>query len=365
MAFADTRIRSLETARECVRLGARQRTIAWITGLPTSFIFRNVYDAQHHAPRGRPPYAEDFIFRASLKVQAEAGMFAAKYRRLTAEGFAPAQALITAFKHYLCVIPNASVSFDEAFFLVSNLDGIWAASTHTLALGPCLRCGCLHVLPHGAVAAVGCPFCRAHRSDDGVAASEMGSIHSTNASVPEEAEGAIPGALEMRIQRLRFKRALERRGAHPRIVAALTAAEPASSQPASDRTCGAPEAPTRVGRPLNLVRWGEAVKTLQRAQYSLVAIAYRRLLAADIEPAGAMHAAFVHVSSLFPAEARPSFDRCFELISLFDARWGVRDAEFELLACPKCHSQYIASRRDRARPHCPFCALIRMPHKYL
>ena len=45
MALADTRIRSLETARECVRLGARQRTIAWLTGLPTSFIFHNIYDA--------------------------------------------------------------------------------------------------------------------------------------------------------------------------------------------------------------------------------------------------------------------------------------------------------------------------------
>ena len=365
MAFADTRIRSLETARECVRLGARQRTIAWITGLPTSFIFRNVYDAQHHAPRGRPPYAEDFIFRASLKVQAEAGMFAAKYRLLTAEGFTPAQALITAFKHYLCVIPNASVSFDEAFFLVSNLDGIWAVPTHTLSLAACRRCGCLHVLPHGAVAAVGCPFCRAHRSDDGAAPAELGSGHSTISSDDAETGGGVPAALEQRIRTLRLQRALERRGAHPRVVAALTAAAPAPDRQACEQASGASQAPTRVGRPLNLVRWGEAVKTLQRAQYSLVAIAYRRLLAADIEPADAMHAAFVHVSSLFPTEASPSFDRCFELISLFDARWGVRDAEFELLACPKCRSQYIVSRRDRAPPHCPFCALIRTPQKYL
>ena len=365
MAFADTRIRSLETARECVRLGARQRTIAWITGLSTSFIFRSVYDEHHRAPRGRPPYAEDFIFRSSLKVQAEAGMFAAKYRLLAAEGIAPAQALITAFKHYQCVVPNASISFDEAFFLVSNLDGIWAVPTHTLSLAACRRCGCLHVLPHGAVAAVGCPFCRAHNSDDVAAAVKLGSGRSTIPLDPEEAGGVIPAALEQRIRTLRLRRALERRGAHPRIVAALTAAAPAPNQRVSERANGATLAPTRVGRPLNLLRWGEAVKTLQRAQYSLVAIAYRRLLAADIEPVDAMHAAFVHVSSLFPAEAPPSFDRCFELVSLFDARWGVRDSEFDLLACPKCHSQYLVSHKDRAPPHCPFCALTRTPRKYL
>ena len=77
---ADTRIRSLETARECVRLGARQRTIALLTGLPTSFIFHNIYDAEHLPPRGRPPYTEDFIYRSSLKVQAEVGRASCRER---------------------------------------------------------------------------------------------------------------------------------------------------------------------------------------------------------------------------------------------------------------------------------------------
>ena len=80
-------------------------------------------------------------------------MFAAKYRLLTAEGIAPAQALITAFRHYGSVVSQPSFSFDEAFFVVSNLDGIWAASTRTLELGACRRCGCLHLLPHGAAPA--------------------------------------------------------------------------------------------------------------------------------------------------------------------------------------------------------------------
>lgn len=35
MAYADTRIRSLETAQLCATLGACPRTIGWVTGLPS------------------------------------------------------------------------------------------------------------------------------------------------------------------------------------------------------------------------------------------------------------------------------------------------------------------------------------------
>jgi Flagellar transcriptional activator (FlhC) len=360
MAYADTRIRSLETANECVRLGARQRTIAWITGLPTSFIFRSVFDERHPAPRGRPPYAEDFIFRSSLKVQAEAGVFAAKYRLLVSEGIAPAQALITAFKHYQSVVPNGLVSFDEAFFLVSNIDGIWAASEPTIELGKCRRCGCKHVVPRGAAGAIGCPFCKGHHGEGGAAQSVRSSSHLTIASDRDDALDAAPATLELRIRALRLERSLGLLGAHPRVAAVMTAAAKHRTEPEATA-----RRPTRVGRPLNLVRWGEAVKTLQRAQYSLVATVYRRLLSAGFAPEDAMPAAFVHVSSLFRAGGPLSFNRCFEFISLFDARWGVRDTNFELLACSKCHSQYVASRRDRASPHCPFCALTRTPEKYL
>jgi Flagellar transcriptional activator (FlhC) len=361
VAFADARIRSLETARECVRLGARQRTIAWLTGLPTSFIFHNVYDAEHLPPRGRPPYADDFIFRASLRVQAEVGVFAAKYRRLTAEGIPPAQALITAFRHCRAVIRRPSFSFDEAFFVVSNLDGIWAATSRTLDLGACRRCGCLHLLPHGAAPAVaGCPYCRPHRTERIPARPHPS--HTAPASGTDAETLTVPAALEAQIRSLRTERMLGQLGAHPRVVATLTGAPaPADRQSSSRHRQG----PTRVGRAINLIRWGVAVKTVQRAQFSLVATAYTRLLAAAFEPADAVSAAFIHVSAMFPTVEPLSFDRCFEVISMFDARWGATVPSFDLVACPKCHASFLASRTDRERPHCPFCALLRTPEKYL
>lgn len=364
MALTDTRIRSLETARECVRLGARQRTIAWLTGLPTSFIFHNVYDAEHLPPRGRPPYTEEFLFRSSLRVQAEVGVFAAKYRLLTAGGMVPAQALITAFRHFRSVVRQPSCSFDEAFFVVSNLDGIWAASTRTFDLGACRRCGCLHLLARGAAPAVGgCPYCRPHRTRRNSARPPPPPLdHTVPASSTHAGAVTVPVALEAQIRSLRAVRTFQALGAHPRVVATLTGAPAPADRRSSSRHR---EGPTRVGHAINLIRWGVAVKTVQRAQFSLVATAYTRLLAAGFGPTDAVRAAFIHVSLMFPTAKPPSFDRCFEVVSMLDARWGAAEPSFDLLSCPKCRASFLASRQDRERPHCPFCALLRTPEKYL
>lgn len=363
MAFTETRIRSLETARECVRLGARQRTIAWVTGLRTSFIFHKVFDARHRTPRGRPPYCGEFIFRSPLRVQAEASVFASKYRMLTAEGFVHSRALITAFKHYVSVVRRPSVSFDEAFFLASNLDGIWAATTPSLDLGCCRRCGCTQILPRGASSQDRCAFCKVPYSDAETRTPRRhGAPEPAQASDEDGAPDGFSAALDQRIRTLRQERSLEALGAHPRIVATLTGV---SGVPEGTPPAAAHVAPVRFGRPINLIRWGEANNTLQRVQFSLLAAVYGRLRAADFAPEDALRAAFAHVASLFPSALAPSFNRCFELVALFDARWGVSETEFDLLACPKCDSQYLAALRDREPPHCPFCALARSPDHYL
>jgi hypothetical protein len=166
----------------------------------------------------------------------------------------------------------------------------------------------------------------------------------------------------VQIRSLRTERALQALGAHPRVVATLTGAPAPADRRSSQRHL---QGPTRVGRAVNLIRWGVAVKTVQRAQFSLVASAYTRLLAAAFEPADAVRAAFIHVSAMFPTVEPLSFDRCFEVVSMLDPRWGAAQPSFDLLPCPRCHARFIASRQDRAPPHCPFCALIRTPQKYL
>jgi flagellar transcriptional activator FlhC len=361
MAFVDTRINSLETARECMQLGARQRTIAWMTGLPAGFIRRRLFDESHRAPRGRPPYAEDFVFHAPLRVQAEISGFAFKYRQLTDGGLSPAHALIAAYRHHLTVVPAPSFCFDEAFFLVSNLDGIWAASGRTVELSQCSRCACVHVVALGSVARGSCPFCKScalSSTDD----SRYAAPKATLRCADPVCCGAVPAHLEQSIRSLRFQRDLQRLGAHPRIAAAISSTPlDGEGGPGSRRLKSA----LCIGRPLSLRRWGEAVPTLRRMEYAIVAVAYRRLLNAGFDGEDAVRAAFIHASSVVPDATALSFDRCFEAIALLDLRWGGKRCELQLVPCTKCGAHHLVSRQDRSEASCPFCALIRRPRLYV
>ena len=111
MAITHSRLRALETARHCASLGARQRTIAYITGLSAKYILRSVYTQEHPAPKGRPCYSDEFYFRAVTRVQAAASLLASRYRTLTGQDFLPPDALIAAFRHVRSTCPTTPLSF--------------------------------------------------------------------------------------------------------------------------------------------------------------------------------------------------------------------------------------------------------------
>lgn len=193
---------------------------------------------------GRESSACTFIYRSSLKVQAEVGMFAAKYRLLTAEGIAPAQALITAFRHYRSVVHQPSFSFDEAFFVVSNLDGIWAASTRTSNSAPAAvaaACTSFRAVLRQRQPAVltppdptvpTAPPARAPPHPD----------HTSPASGTDAEAVTVPAALEAQIRSLRTERIFEQLGAHPRVVATTGASAPAHRRSSSRHR----EGPTHI-----------------------------------------------------------------------------------------------------------------------
>jgi hypothetical protein len=350
LAFADKGIRSLETARECAHFGACKRTIAWITGLPPTFILRNLFDGEHPAPRGRPPYTEDFVFRGAVRVQAEAGAFANKYRTLRLAGFLPAPSLIAAFRHYLSVVPGSSISFDEAFYLVCNLDAIWACAARTLQLTECADCGGHYLLASGSLVATNCPFCKDVR-DHG----RFGPSPTTASSCGRHRRGRISDRFRAQIAALSFRHDLHALGAHARVIDALMSTLTSKSEDLE------PACLVRVGKPLLVHRWKSTVKTVRRVQFSLAAAAYRRLLAAGFLPEEAVVASYRYVSTLFRAHAPLSFDRCFEVLCLFDAQWGVPTRQLELLTCPRCGAEHLVSHSDSAGPQCPFCLVVRLP----
>jgi hypothetical protein len=355
VAFGDKGVRSLETARECALLGARKRTIAWITGLPPTFILRNVFDEDNPAPCGRPPYTEDFVFRAPLRLQAAASAFAVKYHALTSDGFTPACSLIAAFRHYRSFADAPAFCFDEAFYLVCNLDGIWACSARKLQLTRCRRCRSRHLAPWGSTPSQGCPFCKALQS------SEMPNHGNPCVARRASSTGCVSQTFLAHVGALKTRRSLEALGAHARVIDALMST---MQDVPSDLRPAFPTQLVRIGKPLSLKRWGAALRTVTKIQYSVAATTYRRLTASGFCPEEAAVGAYRHVRSHLQGDAPLSFDRCFEVFSLLEGRWGVQAPELDLVVCSRCHSHHLVSRRDRTASACPFCLLIRYPDQY-
>jgi Flagellar transcriptional activator (FlhC) len=360
VSAADTRIRSLETARDCALLGAKQRTIAWLTGLPPNFILRTVFDEKHPAPIGPAPTTIEFYYRLTLQSQGEASAFAVKYTKVRQAGFTPADSLLTAYRRYLLLATSHAFCFDKAFCLVAHLEGRWFCASPTMQLVACPRCGAKHVGPIGSTPSNACPFCKILRFADGARDHGQASANHVHAPGHAPRRPSFSDELPLRISALRHRRALELLGAHPRVVRAIMATLPASFM-------FPPPEPARalvsVRRPLSLHRWGEAIKTSDRAQYALAAIAYRRLSQGGFDAPAALAEAYRHLRTLVPCELVP-FDRVFEVISLLDARWGVSEPELRLEACDKCFVEQLVCRIDRQPAPCPFCSMRRFPSWY-
>jgi flagellar transcriptional activator FlhC len=163
---SERQIRLLRFAQECSELGARSRTIHCITGLPSRELQRLFFADARFARRGRAPDSPEWYHGANLLHRAEASIFVSIYRRLRSDGFAAAESLLAAYRHYqsLCQ-PPYRISFDRAFDLTSHVEGIWAAGTIALSVVPCAACGSEHLAAVGTIASTGehCPFCRLMR----------------------------------------------------------------------------------------------------------------------------------------------------------------------------------------------------------
>ncbi len=160
---SERQIRQLRLAQACCDLGARSRTIHFITGLPPGELQRLFFTEPRFSRRGRAPDSPEWYHGANLLHRAEASILAAVYRRLRSNGFTAADSLLAAYRHYqaLCQAPYR-ISFDRGFDLASHVDGIWVASTISLSVVPCQACASEHLAAVGRLAAAceHCPFCR-------------------------------------------------------------------------------------------------------------------------------------------------------------------------------------------------------------
>ncbi len=161
--FVERHIRSLSIAKSCAELGARIRTITYITGLDHNELVRLFFVDEHSAPRGRPPDSPEWYHQANLIEQVEAAIVVTVHCRMRELGFGPAEALVGGFKRYReqCT-QTPRISFDRAFDLVCHTQGIWITDCPHLALATCPCCSSRYLTGLGESPrhSRACPFCK-------------------------------------------------------------------------------------------------------------------------------------------------------------------------------------------------------------
>ena len=159
----DRQLRALQLAKDCAALGARVRTIGHLTGLPPRELLRLLFPDREHVPRGRPPDSPEWYHGANLLYRAEASIVVALYRRLRDGGFAAAEALVAAYRHYRSISePPQRISFDRAFDLAAHTDGLWLTSVQSFSLVACPTCHSEYLAAYGSAPRSNdeCPFCK-------------------------------------------------------------------------------------------------------------------------------------------------------------------------------------------------------------
>jgi hypothetical protein len=161
--FVERHIRSLSLAKTCADLGARMRTIAYVTGICHNELVRLFFVDEHSAPRGRPPDSAEWYHQANLIEKVEAAIVVVVYCRMRALGFGPADALVGGFMRYReqCA-QTPRISFDRAFDLVCRTQGIWTSDCPHLSILLCPSCKSRYLsgLGESATQSYACPFCK-------------------------------------------------------------------------------------------------------------------------------------------------------------------------------------------------------------
>jgi flagellar transcriptional activator FlhC len=167
--FAARHTRALEIARRALAAGARPSTVGFLTGLDRWALRRYfIFDASDAPKPGkRPDSPERFVKNATLSIMVDASMVYAIYRDHRDRWPHPAEALLTAYAHYVSRREPRALSFDRVFYVVSWTDRLWAwaARDAVFRFTACARCHCRYLAPPAALDndARDCPFCKLMR----------------------------------------------------------------------------------------------------------------------------------------------------------------------------------------------------------
>ena len=159
----DRHLHAVHLARQLAALGARLKTIHYVTGLPPRQVQSLFFPDANAIPRGRAPDSAEWYHGANLILRIDACIIGAKYHQLRSQGLLPGAALVAAYGAYQGATPPPQrISLDRAFNLISYIEGIWLARAPTLVVLTCPDCGTEFLAAIGTVVHAGehCPFCR-------------------------------------------------------------------------------------------------------------------------------------------------------------------------------------------------------------
>lgn len=344
MVLHDLHLRALGTGQDCSALGAHPRTIAVMTGLSSQEISQYFFPDPATSRRGRPPDSTNWYFMSTLSQRVEACVVIGQYARLRRHGFLPAESLIAAYRHYLGVCQEPRLlSFDRAFDIASQLDGIWGATLPTLKLLSCSTCRSEVLAELGEVSISECPFCRLIRRV------ELGLAESP----PVAGTQPAPPPRNDPFRNLRVARECVALGAKLRTIHLLTGFDfPELAQTFFD---GREQRPR--GRPAHSLGWYEITTIANRCQACALVSQFKRLTDGGIDPVDALLAAYKHFISIFRGDDVLPFDRAFELAGHLAGRWLCRDPVIMVYRCDRCGCECLTPLNRKRTLACPFCRL--------
>lgn len=157
----------------------------YVTGLPREDVIRLLFNGPRSRAQaqGRRPASPDWLSKRNLFASVEASVFACIFRRMRELGVGPPEALVGAYVRYREWFLSAArkgesrdrellgcprLNFDRAFYIVCQLDGIWAFHRPTLSLLVCGGCTSHYVTQLSGVDGNPrqCPFCKLLRAYD-------------------------------------------------------------------------------------------------------------------------------------------------------------------------------------------------------
>lgn len=162
-------VQALELAGRAFAAGARTSTVAFLTGLDRGALRRYLPFERDKGPKPgkRPDSPERFVKNASASTMVDASLAYVLYDNQRRRGSRPADAVVSAYEHYLHRRGRHGLSLDRMFYMICWTDclWVWVGREAIFRITTCTSCHCRYLASPAIVDdhERECPFCKVRR----------------------------------------------------------------------------------------------------------------------------------------------------------------------------------------------------------